>query len=113
MVTGIDRCGEGGLRFVICRESVPILLCTQGVRGSNPLVSTNSITTRVSRDLAPPEPTIKAGNHVAGVSTLEEGCQQFAAHDGDLRSQPLPIPSHHRPANARRPRRLQSSITSS
>ncbi len=28
------------LRFVICRESALILICTQGVRGSNPLVST-------------------------------------------------------------------------
>ncbi len=29
------------LRFVICREPALILVCTQGVRGSNPLVSTN------------------------------------------------------------------------
>jgi hypothetical protein len=28
------------LRFVICRESALILVCTQGVRGSNPFVYT-------------------------------------------------------------------------
>ncbi len=39
------------------------LLCTQGVRGSNPLVSTNPILTRVSADLAPPEEPQKAGAH--------------------------------------------------
>ena len=42
------------------------LLCTQGVRGSNPLVSTNPIITRVSAADPPPVPAQKAGAHLAG-----------------------------------------------
>jgi len=38
-------------------------ICTQGVRGSNPLVSTNPITTRVFALSSPPEGSSKAGAH--------------------------------------------------
>ncbi len=41
-------------------------ICTQGVRGSNPLVSTNPITTRVSAADPPPVSAQKAGAHLAG-----------------------------------------------
>ncbi len=51
------------LRFVICRESVPILVCTQGVRGSNPLVSTTPHLERGFTIFPPPKIAEKAEAH--------------------------------------------------
>jgi integrase/recombinase XerC len=51
------------------------LLCTQGVRGSNPLVSTNPITTRVLALSPPSEGSSKAGAHPS--TRLESAIEAF------------------------------------